>query len=730
MKKRKIVSFIIAAAMALSVPGVVNAEVPYMGDVTEEMTQASYWYSKTETPDDVLADINEIQTINNDIVEGSGTGVGDLRTVADYVDGEALNISLREASISNAIYFLSMAPTMYTDGGAVLTFDSFEEVINNTQNPNASPRQQALFAVVTTQTTLKAFPTEMMILDEQTDYNFDYLYLTRLSINEPLVIRSVSADGKYYYGVTSHSRGWVNVEDVAICKDRSEWLEAWDIEPEKVLVVYGDRVVTEETRVWPEVSKRVLTMGTTLRLADRSEWTNLISNRAPYYNHVVWMPVRNDDGSYRKSLCLISMHTKTSEGYLPLTYKNIVGVAFNTLGNSYGWGGMLGSNDCSGYIRDVYRCFGFNLGRNTTNQANQPVKKYDVSGFTREEKEILLKNLPIGSVLIWDGHEVLYLGEDEGKFYVINSVSSAVRDDGYGTRVRSVIINSVDITRPNGNTWLDTFTTMEIPYIGKNSPGYDYDYTIDREKESALADLDALIEEAKEFYNSIKGDASYSELAEQLKTAVETAAASYDESLDTETIKSAMTALQKAFDTVKEKKAAIDEEKKKSDDKDPDDKKSDDKNKDDKKSDENKNKNEWIDGQWYDSEGKNDYKYKGGWKSNETGWWYEDTSGWYPVSQWQKIDGLWYYFGADGYMASSEWVDDYWLDLDGALRYKPTGAWKKNRAGWWYEDTSGWQPYSQWLRINGKWYYFKEDGNMAVSQYVDGYWVNADGACE
>ena len=81
-------------------------------------------------------------------------------------------------------------------------------------------------------------------------------------------------------------------------------------------------------------------------------------------------------------------------------------------------------------------------------------------------------------------------------------------------------------------------------------------------------------------------------------------------------------------------------------------------------------------------------------------------------------------------MASSEWVDDYWLDLDGALRYKPTGSWKKNRAGWWYEDTSGWQPYSQWLRINGKWYYFKEDGNMAVSQYVDGYWVNADGACE
>ena len=730
MKKRvrlkRAFVFVLTSVMVLTSGFIVEAEVPYMDYVTEEMTSPSYWYSKVENPDEVLAGLSEIEQINADIVAGSGTGVGDLRNVADSVDGIELNSALLEASEENVTYFLDQADTMYTNGGAVLSRDSFKDVINNTQNPNAVKDQKAKYGVVTRRTTLNAFPSDMMILDEQTDYNFDYMYETGLSINEPVVVRSVSADGKYFYAVTSHSRGWVDVNDIAICKDKAEWLEAWDIEPENVLVVYGDKVTTEETRVDPEVSKVVLTMGTTLRLAAKEDWTKVITNRSAFYNHVVWMPIRNDDGTYGKKLCLISQHTKTREGYMPLTYRNITNVAFNMLGNTYGWGGMLSSNDCSGYVRDIYRCFGFNLGRNTTNQINQPVKKYDVTSFTREQKEILMKNLPIGSVFLWGGHEMLYLGHENGKFYVINSVSSVSRPDGNGSRVRNVIINTVDVKRASGATWLDTLTTMEIPYIGMSSPGYDYDYTIDREKEAALTELEESIKEAKELYESIKSDAAYSEIGEELKAAIEAAVAAYDdEAQGTEGLVNANTALQDALKKAKEDKAKKDEEKKKSDDKD-----SDKKDQDDKKPDENAPKNEWKNGQWYDKDGKTDYKPLGKWMQNEAGWWYEDESGWYPVSCWQKIDGLWYYFGATGYMAASEWIDDYWLDADGALRYEPRGSWKRNKAGWWYEDTAGWQPAAQWLRINEKWYYFGENGNLVTSSYVDGYWVNADGVCE
>ncbi|MBO5609662.1 MAG: hypothetical protein J5929_04790 [Eubacterium sp.] len=139
-------------------------------------------------------------------------------------------------------------------------------------------------------------------------------------------------------------------------------------------------------------------------------------------------------------------------------------------------------------------------------------------------------------------------------------------------------------------------------------------------------------------------------------------------------------------------------------------------------------KSEWVDGQWYDADGKASYEPKGSWKQNDTGWWYEDTSGWYPVMKWQKIDGLWYYFGVSGYMAANEWIDGWWCNADGSCTYEYQASWKQDANGWWYGDASGWYAKSEWQKIDNIWYYFGDDGYLATSQYVGTYWVNADGA--
>ncbi len=123
--------------------------------------------------------------------------------------------------------------------------------------------------------------------------------------------------------------------------------------------------------------------------------------------------------------------------------------------------------------------------------------------------------------------------------------------------------------------------------------------------------------------------------------------------------------------------------------------------------------NEWIKGQWYDSNGNASYKYKGSWKSDSKGWWFEDASGWYPVSQWQKIDGKWYYFLDSGYMDYGEYRDGYWLGSDGALVDGYQGEWKSDSIGWWFEDTSGWYPTNQYLWIDGVQYWFDASGYMA-----------------
>ena len=51
------------------------------------------------------------------------------------------------------------------------------------------------------------------------------------------------------------------------------------------------------------------------------------------------------------------------------------------------------------------------------------------------------------------------------------------------------------------------------------------------------------------------------------------------------------------------------------------------------------------------------------WKSNDAGWWYTQGSSW--TTGWKQIDGNWYYFYSDGYMAHDEYIGEYYLNSNG-----------------------------------------------------------------
>lgn len=53
-------------------------------------------------------------------------------------------------------------------------------------------------------------------------------------------------------------------------------------------------------------------------------------------------------------------------------------------------------------------------------------------------------------------------------------------------------------------------------------------------------------------------------------------------------------------------------------------------------------------------------------------------------------------------------------------------AWKQDNSGWWY--TQGWSYATGWKQIDGKWYYFYSDGYMAHDTTIDGYAIGSDGA--
>ena len=460
-----IASFIMASFIAQQVCA---SGISYLPDVTAEMSETSYW---TEN-DDLLMTYKEIEELNALTISSKGTNMYDLKNQPETTDGIALNERIKNSSLADASYYLGWT---YPGNEKLAEQADYDILIENTQNPNPLKEQPIKYAVAVRRTELRAFPSDIPIWDDPTDKECDYQYLTSIRVNEPLVITSVSSDGNYYLAKSISCSGWVAAADVALCADKDEWLSAWDFPSEKTLVVYGDKVYTEMSLSGAQTSNLLLTMGTVLELADIENPNELIDNRAAYQNYAVWVPIRNEDGSYAKKLTLIPEHADVSAGYLPLTEKNIAKVAFGALGNTYGWGGALLSDDCSGYIRNVYKCFGMELARNTTWQSSMPMAKVNMTDMCREERLTVLDALPFGSILFFNGHEMLYLGKENGKYYVISATGNILEPkEGLNRqRIRSTIINTLDTRRANGVTWLDSLTVVNVPYWSLTSDNAD-----------------------------------------------------------------------------------------------------------------------------------------------------------------------------------------------------------------------------------------------------------------
>ena len=97
------------------------------------------------------------------------------------------------------------------------------------------------------------------------------------------------------------------------------------------------------------------------------------------------------------------------------------------------------------------------------------------------------------------------------------------------------------------------------------------------------------------------------------------------------------------------------------------------------------------------------------WKKNAAGWWYQEDDGSWPANQWKLIGGQWYRFQSNGYMAT---------------------GWKLIGGQWYYFQTSGAMLGEGWHAINGSWYYMYSSGAMAVNTWIGDYYVNGSGAWE
>ena len=155
-----------------------------------------------------------------------------------------------------------------------------------------------------------------------------------------------------------------------------------------------------------------------------------------------------------------------------------------------------------------------------------------------------------------------------------------------------------------------------------------------------------------------------------------------------------------------------------------------------------------------------------GWNYQGGKWYYALSGGKVFRGNWKKIAGVWYAFHDNGVMYSHEWSGSYFLKDSGAMAdnewvfdrnynswfyIKPGGTyasreWKGNyylKAGGYmaksefiydpnykatyYLKEDGSYVKNQWLQIKGKWYHFRQYGELDTNKWIGSYYVKADG---
>ena len=438
------------------------APVGYMPGVTEEMTEADYWSGLAADPDALLATPEEIARITQAAADTPDAYRVDLRAVEETYDGLARNEALQKSLADDAKYYLDW---VWDQNGHKMTQEDFDRIIANAVDPGAAEEMPVRWGIAYRRTELITFPWDGRILDDPADLDFDYQPLVGIRMNEPVAVYSTSADGLYYSVSTSCCSGWVRAEDIALCRDKEEWLSAWDIPAEKRLVFWGDRMYTDYSNSARDTVCRLITMGTVLERMEAMDPDALVINRLPLHNYAVYLPVRNEDGSYGKTPALIKAGERVSEDYLPLTPRNLARVALASLGDMYGWGAGLNNEDCTSLNRSVFCCFGLDMPRNGTWQWLVDYPRAEIGNYTLEEKQALLDVMPMGTLLNFPGHQMLYLGKVNGSYYVLSTVSSLMSPySGRRQRTRDVQINTLDIKRANGKTWMQALDKAYIPW--------------------------------------------------------------------------------------------------------------------------------------------------------------------------------------------------------------------------------------------------------------------------
>ena len=140
--------------------------------------------------------------------------------------------------------------------------------------------------------------------------------------------------------------------------------------------------------------------------------------------------------------------------------------------------------------------------------------------------------------------------------------------------------------------------------------------------------------------------------------------------------------------------------------------------------------NEWVFDAHYQSWFyiKEDANYaENEWLKQGDDYFYLKSGGYMAKSEWIEDKGVLYYLDQDGKMKRNAWLGASYVGATGA-KVIEDWVYDSQYDAWFYIKADGQHAEKEWLQIKGKDYYFKSGGYLLTSQWIDQAYVNASGA--
>ncbi len=382
-----------------------NNSTSNVNDAKENNNSNNNNIVKENEDEKVILTLQEIQEYNKKIKERTNT----------LYDIDNIN-NLTKEDIIEFITSYDLPKLPKYDGNNEYNSTNTGNILNNRNLNNIDLNFEK--GIVVKRTNLRSFPTNISFYDRKNIKDFDRLQETELLVNTPVLIIHKSLDNLWYFVISPTYFGWGLQSDIAY---------ATDDDYNFFVNSSSFGIITKPSF---NINDTILDMSVKLPLV-----------KANKDSLVLMLPIKDNNGYVERREITIN-NDDVSLGYLPYTKENVYKLANAYINTPYSWGGKDNGVDCSSFISNLYRTFGFIFPRNTSSQ-NSSVGSVTNLGSISDPEKLKIIDSTNPSLLYMNGHVMLYIGVENNKHYIIHASGSD------GKVVKSILDNSTYLKKIN-----------------------------------------------------------------------------------------------------------------------------------------------------------------------------------------------------------------------------------------------------------------------------------------